>query len=111
MAGMEICEKVANVAAPEEMTELVRGHELGLMEKMEPLVERESVSLDLSGVERIDAAGIAALIRLYCDAHKAGHEFKIVHPGRHVREILGLVGLERLFVESEPTDPSLETAA
>jgi ABC-type transporter Mla MlaB component len=48
-----------------ELTELVRGSDRRLVDEMAPLVRREDVALDLRSVERIDAAGIAALISLY----------------------------------------------
>jgi anti-anti-sigma factor len=80
------------------MAELVRGNELRLLERLQPLVRRQSVTLDLAHVARIDAAGLAALITLYCDACKAGFRFAIVNPSHHVREILALVGLDALLV-------------
>jgi anti-anti-sigma regulatory factor len=49
-------------------------------------------------VERIDAAGLAALITLYTDACKAGHSLTVSRPNRHVREILQIVGLDRILV-------------
>jgi anti-anti-sigma factor len=84
------------------LTELVKGNELLLLEQILPLVERQCVSLDLHTVTRIDAAGIAALISLYCKATEAGHMFTISNPSRHVREILSLVGLDRIL-ESQNT--------
>ncbi len=84
-------------------SELVRGQEQKLLEELNPLVRKQSVCLDLSSIERIDAAGLAALITLYCDACKAGHSFKILRPGRHVREILKIVGLDRVLL-SESSD-------
>lgn len=80
-----------------ELTELVRGHEQGLLERFTPLVRRQSVTLDLSRVQRIDAAGIAALISLHANAYEAGHCFTVVNPTPHVAEILSLVGLERIL--------------
>lgn len=81
-----------------EMAELVRGREQNLLERLARVVTREDVTLDLCGVERIDAAGLAALITLYCDACKAGHSFTVMRPGRHVREVLSLVGLDRILL-------------
>jgi anti-anti-sigma factor len=81
-----------------ELTELVRGNEKLLLAHLEPLVRRQNVLLDLAHVARIDAAGLAALITLYCDACKAGYRFAIVHPSSHVREILAIVGLDKLLV-------------
>ncbi len=60
-----------------ELNELVRGCDRHLVEEMTPVVRSQSVLLDLKSVERIDAAGIAALISLYRIAHEAGHRFSI----------------------------------
>ncbi len=81
-----------------EITELVRGNEQQLLERFEPLVRRQNVTLDLAQIARIDAAGLAALITLYCDACKAGYRFTIENPSSHVREILAIVGLDKLLV-------------
>ncbi|MGB8031915.1 MAG: STAS domain-containing protein [Terracidiphilus sp.] len=80
------------------LRELVRGQEQGFLEELAPAVVRESVALDFGAVERIDAAGLAALITLYTDACKAGHTLTVSRPNRHVREILQIVGLERILV-------------
>ena len=68
-----ICCATGPYLAESECTELVRGNERLLLERMLPLVERRCVSLDLHAVKRIDAAGLAALITLYCAARDAGH--------------------------------------
>lgn len=83
---------------PGARTELVRGHEQWLLEMVAPLVRQQSVSLDLSGVERIDAAGIATLISLYRCAHDAGHFFAVCNASRRVTEILSLVGLDQMLI-------------
>ena len=100
MNGTMDQEMLTVVAAAEAggQVELVRGFEQGLLARLTPLVRRESVSLDLAAVERIDAAGLAALITLYCDACKSGHTFQVTRPRRHVREILSLVGLEPILM-------------
>lgn len=81
-----------------ELTELVRGNEQFLLERLTPIVRRQSVTLDLSLVQRIDAAGIAALISLHANAYEAGHCFNVVNPTAHVAEILRLVGLDRILL-------------
>ena len=83
---------------PENLHELVRGQEQNLLDKIEPLVREQSVTLDFRNVERIDAAGIAALISLYGNAHARGHEFTIVNASHRVAEILSLVGLDRILI-------------
>ena len=76
----------------------MRGREKDLLERALPLVRRQTVALDMAGVERVDAAGLAALITLYCEAVKSGHLFMIERPSRHVREVLELVGLDRVLM-------------
>jgi anti-anti-sigma factor len=91
--------------------ELVRGAEDRIIDKLTPRVKQESVALDLSRVERIDAAGIAALITLYCTAIEAGHEFYVVSPSTRVLDMLRLVGLESILVPNDgvPTGEPAET--
>ncbi len=84
-----------------ETFELVRGCEQRLLERLGAMVRSQSVALDLERIERIDAAGLAALITLYCDACKAGHSFTVERPARHVREILSLVGLDRILMAKD----------
>lgn len=81
-----------------ELTELVRGSDRRLIEEMEPLVRRQNVSLDLAAVERIDAAGIAALISLYRMARESGHGFSISRASARVAEMLTLVGLDGILL-------------
>ena len=66
MTGSTHLTEHANIA------ELVRGSEEDLLAWLAPLVLQQSVTLDLGTVERIDAAGIAALISLYSAASQAG---------------------------------------
>jgi len=87
--------------------ELVRGTETKVMAALLPRVKQESVALDLSGVERMDAAGIAALITLYCTSVEAGNAFRIVDPSPHVLELLRIVGLVSiLMAEDDRTEPA-----
>ena len=96
---------------PGNMREIVRGQEQCLIEIMEPVVRRQSVTLDLNQIQRIDAAGIAALISLYGTAHNAGHEFNIVNASHHVAEILALVGLDRILIAQDSDMPCPQGAS
>jgi len=84
--------------------QLVRGREHEILEELQPLVERRSVRLDLGSIERIDAAGLAALVSLYCAARRAGHDFVVVNPPRHVARVLNIVGLDRVLVPNDSVD-------
>lgn len=93
-----------NPIVPEGICSLVRGAEADLLDQVMPLVRRQSVCLDLSRVERIDAAGVAALIGLYRAAREAGRCFGVTNPTPHVREILRLVGLDRFLMNENANE-------
>jgi anti-anti-sigma factor len=78
--------------------ELVRGSETQALRELLPRVKQESIALNLSGVERIDAAGIATLITLYCSSVEAGRDFSVVAPSPHVLELLQIVGLDAILM-------------
>lgn len=96
------------VAAPANLHELVRGQEHRLLNELEPIVRQHSVTLDMRQIERIDAAGIAALISLYGAARAAGHEFTIINASHRVDEILQIVGLDRILISHENPCPQGE---
>jgi anti-anti-sigma factor len=81
-----------------DLTELVRGQERMLLDRFTPLVNRQSLVLDLGQVERIDAAGIAALVALYRAAREAGNRFMVSNVTPRVAEVLILVGLDRILL-------------
>jgi len=89
--------------------ELVRGTEDLIVGELISRVKQESVALDLSKVERIDAAGIAALITLYCTAIEAGNQFYVVSPSARVLDMLRLVGLESILVPAGNSSNSQES--
>ena len=95
---------------PIELTELVKGHEQALLDQMGPLVSQQSIALDLTPVERIDAAGIAALVTLYANACQAGHSFTVSNAQPHVARILALVGLDRILMSQDAVQNPLSGA-
>jgi anti-anti-sigma factor len=105
MTSRELQNLGSPIALP-ELTELVRGNEQQLLALVQPLVRRQDVLLDFEGIKRIDAAGLASLITLYCSARRAGHRFVVANPSPHVREILALVGLEAMLVSHDASDES-----
>lgn len=80
------------------LTELVRGNEQHLLEFLRPLVRRQSVMLDMASIERIDAAGIAALVSLYTTARDAGNGFTVCNASLRIARILSLFGLDRILI-------------
>ena len=105
----------ALLVAP-EMTELVRGDEQRLVERVAPLLRENNVTLDLNGIDRIDAAGIAALISLYSCARNHGNMFSVINVSPRVEEMLSLVRLENILVShnavlASQCEPSFERPA
>lgn len=96
-------------AKSSQLTELVRGNEQGLIDEIKPLVRFQSVSLDLTSVERIDAAGIAALIALYRIANASGHSFRVSNVSARVAEMLTLVGLDGVLLSHNAAQPLSST--
>jgi anti-anti-sigma factor len=90
--------KTASAGQPAEAIELVRGREKELLAWLFPVVRRQSVTLDLGRVRRIDAAGISALLSLYSSARQSGHRFGVANLSPRVAEVLKLVGLERILI-------------
>lgn len=66
---------------------------------------QESVILDLSQVDTIDAAGVGALIAL----QTAGIYLKLANPNLGVRNVLRITGLESVFeiFETPLTQPAI----
>ena len=95
----------SQIAVPGNLHELVRGQEQRLLKELEPVVRKNSVTLDMRQIERIDAAGISMLISLYGAAHAAGHGFAIVNASPRVAEILQIVGLDRILISSSKAVP------
>ena len=93
-----------------DLTELVRGSDRRLLEHLAPLVRRQSVALNLASVQRIDAAGIAALVVLYTNSHEAGHSFTVCNASLRVAEILRLVGLDRILMSQDAVHFSYSAA-
>jgi len=86
------------VVAPYDLTELVRGEDECLVQRVAPLLREKDVVLDLHRIDRIDAAGIAALISLYSTARAYGHKFAVKNVSPRVDEMLSLVHLDEILV-------------
>jgi anti-anti-sigma regulatory factor len=97
-----------NMTVIQGPAELVRDADSSLLNQLLPSVRSQSLAIDLSATERLDAAGIAALITLYCTAIESGTSFCVLHPSAHVTHLLRLVGLEAILVQG--LAPELTTA-
>jgi len=93
-------------AQPGAMRQLTIENIEYLLEILGPLVLLRNLKLDLTGVERIDAAGISMLLTLYSRAREAGNQFSLVNVPTRVLEILSVVGLDRLLLSHNPVQSS-----
>ena len=91
---------------PAEMSELVRGASASLLERLGPLAAEGDLTLDLAGVQRIDAAGIGTLLAMYRNAREAGHSFSLINVPARVKNILLLVGLDEILLSHNPVQDS-----
>jgi anti-anti-sigma factor len=94
MASAILCGNDVLAVKASKPTAWVRGNDGELLARLLPLVREQSVLLDFSAVERIDAAGVSALIALYREARQAGHNFAVTRPTPRVAEILAVLGLD-----------------
>ena len=53
--------------------------------------------LDFTQIEHLDSSGIGAVVMLYVKSKNAGCELRLVNFNRHVRDLLGLTGLLKIF--------------
>ncbi len=86
--------------------QLVREQVAEMLEGIEQLVLKHNVRLDLAGVERIDAGGIAALVGLYRSARSAGHRFQVTNASARVAGILAVVGLDGVLLSHNAVQDS-----
>jgi anti-anti-sigma factor len=97
-AASELAEQNELVKGQLAEHQLVRGQDAALLERVGPLVRERNITLDMAGVERIDAAGITALVALYRSAWETGHRFSVTNVSARVAQILSVVGLDRFLV-------------
>lgn len=101
MTGTQALDTRTALAERVETIALSCGAEHPLLARFGPLVRSRNVTLDLGAVERIDAAGVAALVALYRNARNAGYSFRVARASRRVHEILALVGLDGILTGRE----------
>jgi anti-anti-sigma factor len=92
----DACEGTAWLECPQK---LIRGQEDRLLMLALPLVEKCGLTLDMSQVGELDAAGIGTLVFLWQCAERAGRPFALVNPSRRVLQLLALVHLDDILID------------
>jgi anti-sigma B factor antagonist len=65
------------------------------------LPQTKVVVVDLAELGYVDSTGLGTLVRLYTSARQQGCEFKLLHLGKQLRNVLKLTNLLSVFAQAE----------
>jgi anti-sigma B factor antagonist len=65
------------------------------------LPQTKMVVVDLAELTYVDSSGLGTLVRLHASARKQGCEFKLLHLGKQLRNLLKLTNLLSVFSQAE----------
>lgn len=65
------------------------------------LPETKVVVVDLAELNYVDSSGLGTLVRLHASARKLGCDFKLLHLGKQLRNVLKLTNLLSVFAQAE----------
>jgi anti-sigma B factor antagonist len=81
---------------------LVAGTSEELYQEVKRLLpEAKVVVIDLAELTYVDSMGLGALVRLYTSARHAGCEFKLLHLGKQLRNLLKMTNLLSVLCQAE----------
>ena len=81
---------------------LVAGTTEELYQELRPLLPQTKVTVvDLAQLTYVDSTGLGTLVRLHSSARKLGCEFKLLHLGKQLRNVLKLTNLLSVFGQVE----------
>jgi anti-sigma B factor antagonist len=64
------------------------------------------LTIDLSGIRYINSCGLGSLVSAFTTARKAGGEVRLAGSSLHVRELLAITHLDRVFTLLPGTEPA-----
>ena len=65
------------------------------------LPQTKVIVVDLADLAYVDSMGLGTLVRLYSSARKEGCEFKLLHLGKQLRNVLKMTNLLSVFGQAE----------
>ncbi len=81
---------------------LVAGTTEELYQEVKALLpQTKVVVVDLAELSYVDSSGLGTLVRLHSSARKAGCDFKLLHLGKQLRNLLKLTNLLSVFAQAE----------
>jgi anti-sigma B factor antagonist len=81
---------------------LVAGATEELYQTVKLLLPQTKVTVvDLAELSYVDSTGLGTLVRLHASARQLGCEFKLLHLGKQLRNVLKLTNLLSVFAQAE----------
>ena len=81
---------------------LVLGTSEELYQAGKPLLpQTKVVVVDLAELTYVDSMGLGTLVRLYASSRQEGCEFKLLHLGKQLRNVLKMTNLLSVFSQAE----------
>ncbi len=81
---------------------LVFGTAEELYQAVKPLLPQTTVVvIDLADLTYVDSMGLGTLVRLYSSSRQAGCEFRLLHLGKQMRNLLKMTNLLSIFGQAE----------
>ena len=81
---------------------LVAGTTEELYQEVKDLLpQAKVVVVDLAELTYVDSSGLGTLVRLYASSRQEGCEFKLLHLGKQLRNVLKLTNLLSVFSQVE----------
>ena len=81
---------------------LVAGTTEALYQEVKDLLpQTKVVVVDLAALTYVDSTGLGTLVRLHTSARKLGCDFKLLHLGKQLRNLLKMTNLLSVFAQAE----------
>lgn len=95
-------ERDGNTAVVKCHGRLVAGTTEELYQEVKHLLpQAKVVVVDLAELDYVDSSGLGTLVRLHTSARKLGCDFKLLHLGKQLRNVLKLTNLLSVFAQAE----------
>lgn len=102
-------ERVGNTSVLHCAGQIVVGERLSVLrDTVLCELDKHTILLDLSRVDRIDAGGLGLLVFLHNSVNGLGTALKLLSPTAQVREVLKLTKLDSVFTLYPPADTDSE---